>query len=110
MAATNSSNSGTGNTYDQNENNAKNWYNHLAAALMMGRANPQTMLGYLIGNKLLKQPFEKWVNQIQGRVPDQTETPTTENSANPYFIDRAIRLFGGDPNYGLGRNALNYGG
>lgn len=79
MATTNQ----TATTNLQNDrNNANQWYNHLAAALMMGRANPQTMLGYLIGNKLLKQPFEKWVAQIQGRVPDQqTQTSTTFQDA-----------------------------
>lgn len=64
-----------------NQNNANQWHNHLVAALMMGRANPQTMLGYLIGNKLLKQPFEKWVDQIQGYPSRNNETQTQTTSS-----------------------------
>lgn len=68
-------------TYNQNQNNANQWYNHLAAALTLGKSGWQGVLGYLIGNKLLKQPFEKWIAQIQGRVPDQqTQTPTTSTT------------------------------
>lgn len=86
-----------------NQNNANQWYNHLAAALTLGKSGWQGVLGYLIGNKLLKQPFEKWIAQIQGRVPDQqTQTPTTstfqdavknaaQNIQNPtaFLADRA---------------------
>ena len=53
----------------------------------------------------MKNGLKKWVNQIQGKVPDQTETPTTDDNrqiVNPYSLERYNAVFG--------IPGLNYGG
>ena len=73
------------NLYQKEINNKNSWQNRLAAALMMNKANPQTMFGYLIGNAFLKKPFQDWL--------ETTVFPPAETNDEPKGSKK------GDSNY-----------
>ena len=81
MATSNTNKTTLPNAYSADQERNKNWANRLAMAMMLGKSNPSTIGGYVIGS-MFQKPFQAWMDKLWG-VPKSDNSNEGENNPSP---------------------------